>query len=279
MIEIIPNWHPFFVHFTVGLLSTSVLFYIASACLSKENSWKKQWLAMANWSLWSGCLFAIGTAIAGWFAYNSVAHDSASHAAMTLHRNWALPTAGTFLLLGFWAIMLARKARQPGFMFLSFSIIAAGALMVTGWLGAEAVYRYGLGVISLPKVEAGADGHNHSHEGHQHEHEMTETSSNAKPSASNTDGHNHSHGTEDKVSAKEDGHQHEHDTTEISSDSKPSASSTTENTNEHNHSHGTEDKASAKEEGHQHEDEMTETSPNANSSVATTKENTDGHSH
>jgi len=265
MIEIIPNWHPLFVHFTVGLLSTSVLFYIASACLSKENLWKKQWLAMANWSLWSGCLFAIGTAIAGWFAYNSVAHDSASHAAMTLHRNWALPTAGTFLLLGFWAIMLARKARQPGFMFLSFSIIAAGVLMVTGWLGAEAVYRYGLGVISLPKVEVGADGHNHSHEGHQHEHEMTEINSDTKPSASNTDEHNHSH----------EGHQHEHEMTEINSDTKPSAS----NTDGHNHSHGTEDKVSAKEEGHQHEDEMTETSPNANSSVSTTKENTDGHSH
>ncbi len=31
MIEIIPNWHPLLVHFTLGLLSTSVLFYLASA--------------------------------------------------------------------------------------------------------------------------------------------------------------------------------------------------------------------------------------------------------
>ena len=95
MIEIIPNWHPLLVHFTVGQLTTLVLFYLASAILSHTNSWKQQWLNMANWSLWSGCLFAIATAIAGWLAYNSVAHDSASHAAMTLHRNWALPTAST----------------------------------------------------------------------------------------------------------------------------------------------------------------------------------------
>jgi uncharacterized membrane protein len=162
MIEIIPNWHPLLVHFTVGLLSTSVLFYLASACLPEKKPWKQQWLNMANWSLWSGCLFAIGTAIAGWLAYNSVAHDSASHAAMTLHRNWALPTAATFLILGLSAIFNARKDCHPGFLFLTISIIAAGLLMVTGWLGSETVYRYGLGVKSLPKIEAAAtDGHNH----------------------------------------------------------------------------------------------------------------------
>jgi len=269
IIEIIPNWHPLFVHFTVGLLSTSVLFYLASAFLSKENSWKQQWLTMANWSLWSGCLFAIGTAIAGWFAYNSVAHDSASHAAMTLHRNWALPTAGTFLLLGFWAIMLARKKYQPSFIFLTFSIIAAGLLMITGWLGAEAVYRYGLGVQSLPNVEAGVDGHNHSHgdvkehdepiemdnaknqplkeDTHQHDHEKMETSSKTEPSASSveekTDGHNHSHeiknsestekDTQKEISQplKEDTHQHNHEKMETPSKTEPS------NEKVHSHTH------------------------------------------
>ena len=222
MIEIIPNWHPLLVHFTVGLLSTSVLFYLASACLSRQNPWKQQWLNMANWSLWSGCLFAIGTAIAGWLAYNSVAHDSASHAAMTLHRNWALPTASTFLLLGLWAIFIARKESRPGFLFLTFSAIAAGLLMVTGWLGSEAVYRYGLGVKSLPVVKEGADGHNHSHgsehgesgmEGevkdeHQHSMEKIEQQS-------TKEGHQHSHENKEHMTKPEqallpDGHQHEH---------------------------------------------------------------------
>ncbi len=198
MIEIIPNWHPLLVHFTVGLLGTSVLFYLASACLSTTNSWKQQWLNMANWSLWSGCLFAMGTAFAGWLAYNSVAHDSASHAAMTLHRNWALPTASSFLLLGVWAIFIARKDRRPGFLFLTFSIIAASALMVTGWLGAEAVYRYGLGVKSLPVVAEGADGHNHSH-GSEHD-----------ESAMNEEDHQQHGTTETEQPPKQDGHQHEH---------------------------------------------------------------------
>lgn len=29
MIEIIPNWHPIFVHFTIALLTISTLLYVA----------------------------------------------------------------------------------------------------------------------------------------------------------------------------------------------------------------------------------------------------------
>jgi len=183
MPEIIPNYHPLLVHFTIALLSISVVFYVIRLLLPVNHRWREQWLNMANWSLWTGCLFAIATVIAGWFAYNSVAHDTASHAAMTLHRNWAIPTAVLFLLIGFSSIRLAMTNKLPGFKFISVSIVADIMLMVTGWLGAEAVYRYGLGVMSLPKVEAGADGHNHSHgaessadsnlDEHNDSHEMT----------------------------------------------------------------------------------------------------------
>jgi len=196
MVEIIPNWHPLLVHFTLGLLVTAVLFYWAGALLPKSSPWKQQWLNMANWSLWTGCLFAIATATAGWLAYNSVAHDTPSHAAMTLHRNWALPTAAFFLLLGLWAIILANKGRRPGFLFLTFSLTAAGVLMVTGWLGAEAVYRYGLGVKSLPAVAAGADGHNHSH--------------NALHDVADAAEHNHTTTEMEQMMSQEDHDQHDH---------------------------------------------------------------------
>jgi len=223
VIEIIPNWHPFFVHFTVGLLSTAILFYWASAFLANRYAWKQQWLTMANWCLWTGCLFAIATATAGWIAYNSVAHDAASHAAMTLHRNWALPTAGIFLLLGVWAIILANKDRRPGFLFLMFSLTAGGMLSFTGWLGAEAVYRYGLGVKSLPVVEEGGDGHNHSHShgsmhdeshGADHDHNTTENEGMMSPGVVGeaSDGHNHSHSSIPDESNKSHDHMTESET-------------------------------------------------------------------
>jgi uncharacterized membrane protein len=167
---------------------------------------------MANWSLWSGCLITVGTVTAGWLAYNSVAHDSASHEAMTLHRNWAIPTAITFLFAGLWTILLAKKNRRPGFLFLTYSGLAGLVLMVTSWLGAEAVFRYGLGVKSLPKVEAGEDGHNHSHgggaiDGHTHREGIL-------------DGHDHKQGSdsehsddpiESKLGASAENHNHSHE--------------------------------------------------------------------
>ena len=41
--------------------------------------------------------------------------------------------------------------------------VAGSVLVSTAWHGGEVVYRYGIGVMSLPNVEEGADGHNHSH--------------------------------------------------------------------------------------------------------------------
>lgn len=37
MIEIIPNWHPIFVHFTIALLTISTLLYVAGLFLKKKT--------------------------------------------------------------------------------------------------------------------------------------------------------------------------------------------------------------------------------------------------
>ncbi len=91
MIEIIPNWHPIFVHFTVALLSVAVLLQLVASRLPATTV-RDELTVVARWSLWLGTLLAIATATTGWIAYNSVAHDEVSHAAMTDHRNWALVT-------------------------------------------------------------------------------------------------------------------------------------------------------------------------------------------
>ncbi|PJF38377.1 MAG: hypothetical protein CUN55_17455, partial [Phototrophicales bacterium] len=58
-----------------GLLSISVLLYMLSSVLKKENL-----LIVARWNLWIGSILTIGTVIAGFDTYNSVGHDAASHA-------------------------------------------------------------------------------------------------------------------------------------------------------------------------------------------------------
>lgn len=163
MIEIIPNWHPVFVHFTIGLLIVAAVFHIIAAFNTRSANYY-QFENVANWNLWVGAGFAIITAIAGWFAFNSVDHDTPSHLAMLDHRNWALVTTAVFIALAVWSFRRAKKAMAINWLITLPLLAACGLLMTTGWKGGELVYRHGLGVMSLPDTGA------HDHAGHDHDH-------------------------------------------------------------------------------------------------------------
>ncbi|MCF6323592.1 MAG: DUF2231 domain-containing protein [Gammaproteobacteria bacterium] len=159
MPEIIPNWHPIFVHFTVALLSLSVGLFIVTPFV--KSPLKEQWQTVARWALWFGAAITIITGFAGLYAYNTVAHDTPSHLAMTDHRNWAIVAIVMFLALAAWSIVWVRKGKNLGTVFVICMVIAGGVLASTAWRGGEVVYRYGLGVMSLPQAEG--EGHSHSH--------------------------------------------------------------------------------------------------------------------
>lgn len=161
MIEILPNWHPVFVHFTVALLSVSILVLVASFFLKSETS-KQQALLVSRWNFWIAVIVTFATVIAGWYAYNSVNHDTPSHAAMTEHRNWALIT---FALLMITALLAWWKKERVS-LFASGLLVTVVLLGITAWHGGELVYRYGLGVMSLPA--SSGDGHGHEHGSHDH---------------------------------------------------------------------------------------------------------------
>jgi uncharacterized membrane protein len=182
--EIIPNWHPIFVHFTIGLLSISALLYLAGSVFKKGNL-----LVVARWNLWIGAVITVGTVIAGFDAYNSVAHDAASHAAMTDHKNWALPTAAVFGLLALWAAWTQRGVKAVSPAFVVIIVLASVLLVITGYKGGEVVYRHGTGVMRMPQIQG--DG---GHESHEHgeavgtdHHEMEKT-----PPQKEQQGHDHS---------------------------------------------------------------------------------------
>jgi len=163
MIEIIPNWHPVFVHFTVALLSIAVILFIVVRFVSDEKM-RRQWEIVAQWNLWLGAIITVLTVAMGVVAYNSVAHDTPSHAAMTEHRNLALVTTVLFLCLAVWSALRARAGQGINTVILLGLLVAGGLLMSTAWHGGEVVYRYGLGVMSLPKTD------NHGHASGKHEH-------------------------------------------------------------------------------------------------------------
>lgn len=197
MFEVIPNWHPLFVHFPLALLSVSTLFFIALKFI-KHESIHEQLKVMAYWNLWLGTGFAIVTAITGWLAYNSVTHDTPSHEAMTDHKNWALITLSVFIIISILSIKQYRKTQDAGMIFTFIMIMAFVLLASTGWRGSEVVYRYGLGVMSMPKAED----HGHAHPANNNEavntqkNEKSNTHSDSLDSTEHHDEHdsqNHTH--------------------------------------------------------------------------------------
>ncbi len=164
MIEIVPNWHPVLVHFTVALIVASALFVIA-AFLFKSRKRSDAFQAAAAWTLWLGAAATVLTIAAGLNAYETVTHDTPSHVAMTDHRNWAFVTAAIIWLAALWSIRTSRGRYRidRGPMLLLF--LATAMVSTTALKGGDLVYRFGLGVQSLPTPasEAAGDGHDHDH--------------------------------------------------------------------------------------------------------------------
>lgn len=150
MIEIIPNWHPILVHFTIGLLGGSVVLFIAGT-FARQRASAAGLLTAAYWNLWLGAGITFVTVAAGYNAFDTVAHDQPSHTAMIEHQYWALATAALFWSLALWSTWGQRRGRRPSASFLSALVLATALLIITGFKGGELVYRHGLGVMSLPQ--------------------------------------------------------------------------------------------------------------------------------
>lgn len=169
MIEIIPNWHPALVHFPIAL-TTVALAFIAVGTLFRNGSYAAQCRATGRWMLWGAALFALIAAAFGWFAFNSVGHDEVSHAAMTLHRNWAIWTLAALVALAAWDVWRGGSRKKPSQGFLGLLVAAWLLVASTAWHGAELVYRHGLGVMALPGAHAVQDMAPHEAGGHEHDH-------------------------------------------------------------------------------------------------------------
>ncbi len=187
--EIIPNWHPMLVHFTVALFSVSALLYLAGLVLKKPNL-----LIVARWNLWIGALATILTVIAGFNAYNSIPHDGPLHAAMTDHKNWALITVSVFGALALWALFKHRGAKTVGVTFVGLILLASGLLTVTGYKGGEVVYRHGGGVMRMPEI-SGDGGHGSHAHGEGEEHDVMSAQESMDMTSMEDNHSNHDHGS------------------------------------------------------------------------------------
>jgi uncharacterized membrane protein/ketosteroid isomerase-like protein len=187
VIEIIPNWHPIWVHFAIALLVTGTVIYVVFGWKASAGPIEStQPLVVSRWMLWLGAIASLASLLTGYWASISVAHDDLAHANMLVHRNWAIGATVIFAIGAGWEF-LRRKANKASVLSAALFLVGGTALFVTGMEGAENVYEHGLGVNRLPDVSD----HDHSHED------------------SNT-------GKSDSIESGDDGHSHDHTTSDAS---------------------------------------------------------------
>jgi uncharacterized membrane protein/ketosteroid isomerase-like protein len=199
-----PNFHPILVHFAYALTTAGALSLFAVS-IFPPGGWRDTLKTAGDWMLALGAVAIVATIAAGFQAYYSVGHDTPSHAAMTTHRNWAVPTGAALLVLAGWRYF--ERGRRPTLLFSAPLLAAAGLLTVTAWWGGELVYNCGLGVKSLPQVSG--EGHDHEHPpGQGHGGGNGDSQVEAAPNG-RADGASHDHGDED-MRVQVDNASHEH---------------------------------------------------------------------
>lgn len=203
-----PNIHPILVHFAFALSLSAVFAYIGAA-FAPAGRWRETLSPAADWMLTFGAVAILATVAAGFQAYYSVAHDGPSHEAMTTHRNWAVPTS--IFILGLAASRYTSRKKPPSHLFVTCLAIGAISLTVTAWWGGNLVYKYGLGVQSLPAVTG--DGHDHDHGGSGHGAKTPETDHASEQGHDPSDGHHDEDTASTGTHDNSDGH-HGQDTPE-----------------------------------------------------------------
>jgi len=163
---IIPNWYPILVHFTIALVVTSSVFFVLTRLLSKRAD---TFAIVAKWTLWSAAFVTVLTLFAGFAAFNSGGHDDAAHIVMKTHRLWALFAAAALFTIAIWSY----RTKGAPLLLVVGSVVIAGLVGATGYLGAELVYGHGLGVIRLPddigEGRSQVDGSGHNNAASQHD--------------------------------------------------------------------------------------------------------------
>ncbi len=159
------NVHPLFVHFPIGLLVMSSLFYWAGVLAKNEGL-----IQAGRWTLYGGAVFGIISVVTGLQAANTVPHDDEVHRIMLLHQNLGYVILGLSVALSAWTLAVKSAIPARGkWIFLIASLTLTAVLTQQADLGGRMVYLKGVGVGKKSTLEKAANVPTaHDHSAHQH---------------------------------------------------------------------------------------------------------------
>jgi uncharacterized membrane protein len=197
-----PRVHALIVSFPVALLSTAVLFELASLVLKKDG------LRRTGFALLLVGVLAAGAAVLiGLQAEDAIDHGNAIHHLMEEHETLAFWTLGVFAVVGLWRLVregkMATGERVAAFLL---SLAGLGLLVDTGHHGAKMVFEHAAGVPSAmmrTELHDRSEGHEHGagahgdrhHDADDHEAAAQADSTDATAPAADPPGHTHPPGT------------------------------------------------------------------------------------
>jgi uncharacterized membrane protein len=141
----LPGWHPFVVHFPLGLVLTSAPLFIAARLLRRE-ALAAAAATVGTWNLCLGATAALFAVASGLAALLDLQVGLAARQAIALHMKWAMLTTLLLVLLAVWRGAGGAPGSRPSWAFILFLLAASTSLLVTSFRGADNVYRYGVGL-------------------------------------------------------------------------------------------------------------------------------------
>ncbi len=141
--------HPLFVHFPIGLLFMSAVFYFAGSFLKKESL-----LQAGKWTLWSGALSAAAAVWTGLRAAYTAPHNDETHQIMLLHQNMGYAILAIAVILSAWLLIIKAPVPKRGRVVFLVALALLNLILIQqADLGGRMVFLHGTGVGKKSMLE------------------------------------------------------------------------------------------------------------------------------
>jgi uncharacterized membrane protein len=134
--------HPIFVHFTIALTASSLVFDALGFFLSRASL-----TAAGGWTLLGSALMTLVTLSTGLTSsMRAPVEEGEARSFLRAHMALGLTFYGLLLAITLWRLFLWQDGAGVSWVYLAALAIVSLVMMVQGYLGGELVYRYGVEV-------------------------------------------------------------------------------------------------------------------------------------